>query len=75
QEEIPIEGWTRSSAIKDGAEKNVLEVRDENKKMNFYINGEFIKTVNNTNGYSGGVTGLYSGDAVQIAFSDFEIVK
>ncbi len=75
QKEIPVEGWTRSLAIKDGTQKNVLEVRDENKKMNFYINGEFIKTINNTDGYSGGVTGLYSGDAVQIAFSDFEIVK
>ncbi|MBA4184169.1 MAG: hypothetical protein H0X49_09175, partial [Acidobacteria bacterium] len=75
QEEIPVEDWTRSSAIKDGTQKNVLEVRDENKKMNFYINGEFIKTINNTDGYIGGVTGLYSGDAVQIAFSDFEIAK
>jgi hypothetical protein len=75
QEEFPVEDWTRSSAIKDGTQKNVLEVRDENKKMNFYINGEFIKTINNTDGYNGGVTGLYSGDAIQIAFSDFEIVK
>jgi len=75
REEIPVEDWTRSSAIKDGTEKNVLEVRDENKKMNFYINGELIKTINNTDGFSGGVTGLYSGDAVQIAFSDFEIAK
>ncbi len=75
QKEIAVEDWTRSSAIKDGTQKNVLEVRDKNKKMNFYINGELIKTINNTDGYSGGVTGLYSGDAVQIAFSDFEIVK
>jgi hypothetical protein len=75
QEEFPVDDWTRSSAIKDGTQKNVLEVRDENKKMNFYINGEFIKTINNTDGYNGGVTGLYSGDAIQIAFSDFEIVK
>ncbi len=75
QEEFQVEDWTRSSAIKDGTQKNVLEVRDENKKMNFYINREFIKTINNTEGYNGGVTGLYSGDAIQIAFSDFEIVK
>jgi hypothetical protein len=50
-------------------------VRDENKKMNFYINGEFIKAVDNKDGFSGGVTGLYSGDAVQAAFSDFEISR
>ncbi len=73
--EISVEGWTRSSAIKDGTQKNVLEVRDEDKKMSFYINGTFVKTIENKDGYSGGVTGLYSGDAVQIGFSDFEISK
>ena len=73
--EISVVGWTRSSAIKDGTQANVLEVRDENKKMNFYINGEFIKAFDNTDGHEGGVTGIYSGDAVQIAFSDFEISK
>ena len=74
-DEIVVVGWTRSSAIKDGTQENVLEVRDENKKMNFYINGELVKTVENKDGYSGGVAGLYSGDAVQIAFSNFEIRK
>ncbi len=43
--------------------------------MNFYINGVFIKAIDNTDGYNGGVAGLYSGDAVKIAFSDFEISK
>ena len=74
-DEIVVVGWTRSSAIKDGTQENVLEVRDQNKKMNFYINDELVKTVDNTDGYSGGVTGLYSGDAVQIAFTNFEINK
>lgn len=74
-DEIVVVGWTRSTAIKDGTQENLLEVRDQNKTMNFYINGEFIRTVGNTDGYSGGVTGLYSGDAVQIAFSDLEIIK
>ena len=74
-DEIIVESWKRSTAIKDGTQKNVLEVRDENKKMNFYINGVFIKAIDNTDGYNGGVAGLYSGDAVKIAFSDFEISK
>lgn len=74
-DEIVVVGWTRSSAIKGGIENNDLEVRDQNKKMNFYINGEFIKAFDNEDGYSGGVTGLYSGDAVQIAFSKLEISK
>ncbi len=74
-EEIVVVAWTRSAAIKDGGDENILEVRDQNKKMNFYINGEFIKTVDNEHGFDGGVTGLYSGDAVDIAFSDLEISK
>ena len=74
-DEISVVGWTRSPTIKDGTDANTLEVRDENKTMNFYINGEIVKTLPNTDGYSGGVTGLYSGDAVQIAFSDLEISK
>ncbi|MCY7376644.1 MAG: hypothetical protein LH472_11850 [Pyrinomonadaceae bacterium] len=74
-DEIVVVGWTRSAAIKDGTQENLLEVRDQDKTMNFYINGEFIRTVGNTDGYGGGVTGLYSGDAVQIAFSDLEITK
>lgn len=74
-DEIAVVGWTRSPLIKDGTDKNTLEVRDENKTMNFYINGEIVKSLANTDGYSGGVTGLYSGDAVQIAFSDLEISK
>ena len=74
-DEIVVVGWTRSSAIKDGTQPNVLEVRDENKKMNFYINGEFTKSFDNTDGHEGGVAGIYSGDGVQIAFSDLEIKK
>ncbi len=75
KDEIKIVDWTSSSAIKGGTDENVLEVRDQNKKMSFYINGEFVKSINNTDGYSGGVTGLYSGDAAQIAFSNLEISK
>ncbi len=74
-DEIVVVGWTRSNAIKNGSAENLLEVRDSDKTMNFYINGEFIRTVGNTDGYSGGITGLYAGDAVQIAFSDLEINK
>ncbi len=74
-DEIEVDGWTRASAIRDGAQENVLEVRDQNKKMNFYINGEFIEAFDNDEGFSGGVTGIYSGDAVRIAFSNLEISK
>ncbi len=74
-DEIVVVGWTRAAAIKDGTQENVLEVRDSSKTMNFYINGEFIRTVGNTDGFSGGVTGLYSGDGIEVAFSDLTISK
>jgi hypothetical protein len=73
--EIPIVEWTYSAAIKNGTLANVLEVRDQNNKMSFYINNELATTIDNTDGFIGGVPGLYSSDAIPIAFSDFEIKK
>ena len=67
--------WTNTSSIKEGSAENTLEVRDDNGKMDFYINGDMITSVRNLYGYKGGVIGIYSGDAVKIAFSDLEIRK
>lgn len=67
--------WTNSGAIKDGTQPNTLEVRDENGKMDFFINGTLITSVRNVYGFKGGVTGLYSGDKANIGFSDFQISK
>ena len=75
QQETKVEDWTDFAAIKGGTEKNILEVRDNDGKMNFYINGELATTIKNTDGYKGGVAGIYSGDALKAAFSDFEIRK
>jgi hypothetical protein len=75
QKETPLVNWTNSQAIKGGTEKNILEVRDYAGKMDFYINGELITSVKNNEAYKGGVPGIYSGDAVQVAFSDLEIRK
>ena len=73
--EIDVIKWTNSSAIKNSDDENVLEIRDQSRQMNFYINGQFITSVKNTDGYSDGVLGLYSGDAVKIAFSSLQIGK
>lgn len=73
QKETPVINWTTSAAIKGGAEKNILEVRDYPGKMDFYINGELITSVKNSGSNKIGVAGIYSGDAIPIAFSDFEI--
>jgi hypothetical protein len=73
QDEPVVVRWTNSTAIKDGTQENILEVRDINGSIDFYINGEKVNTIRNTHGYKGGVAGVYSGDAARAAFSKLEI--
>jgi hypothetical protein len=75
QDEPVIIKWTNSSAIKDGDQANVLEVRDKSGNIELYINDERITSISNTYGYKGGVPGVYSGDGVRAAFSKLEIRK
>lgn len=67
--------WTPSSAINDGDDENELEVRDEGKKLSFYINGTLVTTIDDKNGEANSVAGIYAGDGIPIAFSDLEIEK
>jgi hypothetical protein len=73
--ETDIIKWTKSTIIKNGTQKNVLEVRDKDGDITFYINDQKIDSIKNKDGYSGGVPGIYTGDAVQVAFSDLQISK
>jgi hypothetical protein len=73
KDEPVVVRWTNSSAIKDGTQENSLEVRDVNGTIDFYINGEKVNSIRNSNGYKGGVAGVYSGDAARAAFSKLEI--
>ena len=75
QKEDSVITWTKSDAIKSGSEENTLEVRDLSDKVELYINGTLVNSIKNVYGYSGGVVGLYSGDAVNIAFKNLEIRK
>ncbi len=43
--------------------------------MDFYIDGDLITSVRNIYGFKNGVIGIYSGDAVKIAFSNLEIKR
>ena len=73
QDEPVVVRWTNSSAIKDGTSENILEVRDLNGSIDCYTNGEKVTSIRNTNGFKGGVAGVYSGDAARAAFSKLEI--
>ncbi len=75
QKEENVVSWTKSTSIKEGTQENVLEVRDENVLMSFYINGDFITSLRNSDGYKDGVAGIYVGGASPIGFSNLEIRK
>ncbi|HEY0426535.1 MAG TPA: hypothetical protein VGC76_01890 [Pyrinomonadaceae bacterium] len=70
-----LTGWTDSSAIKSGSADNVLEVRDKGDKMDFYINGLLVKTVNDDDNNTSGIAGIYSSDKTPIDFSNLQIEK
>jgi hypothetical protein len=73
QDEPSVVRWTNSTAIKDGNQENVLEVRDSNGSVDLYINDVKVTSIRNTNGFKGGVAGVYTGDAARAAFSKLEI--
>ena len=73
QDEPVVVRWTNSSAIKDGSQENILEVRDKDGSIDLFINGEKVTTIRNTYGFKGGVAGVYSGDAARAGFSKLEI--
>jgi galactose mutarotase-like enzyme len=75
QKEDEAVGWTNSNFIKEGSQENVLEVRDEKGSINFYINGNFVTSIRNTDGYKGGVTGVYVGGMSPVGFSNLEIKR
>ncbi len=75
QKETSMVPWTNSTAIKDGSQEMSSEARDEGDSTELYINGQMVTSVKNNYGYKGGVAGLYSGDAVKIAFKNMEIRK
>jgi hypothetical protein len=73
--ETKLVDWTSSDAIRTGTTPNQIEVRIRDRKMDFYINGQFITTVNDTEGYLRGRVGFYTSDVGEVAFDDLEITK
>lgn len=73
--ESKLGDWTSSSAIRTGTSPNQLEVRIRDKKMDLYINGQFVTTITDTENYQRGRVGLYTSDAGEVAFDDLEVSK
>jgi hypothetical protein len=74
-DEKKVIAWTKSDSINMGSAENTIEMRDLDDKIELYINGKLVNSIKNVHGFAGGVVGLYSGDAVKIAFKDLTIKK
>lgn len=66
---------TKSSAIKSGSTPNLLEVRVKGNDLEFYVNGEYLTTITDSENYKGGRAGLYTSDTVEVAFDNLEIQR
>ena len=73
--ETNLVNTTRSSVIRAGTNTNQLEVRVKDRTLDFYINSQYITTINDAAGFLRGYVGFYSSDANEVAFNDLEITR
>ncbi len=64
---------TPSTAIRSGTNPNQLEVRIKGTDLSFYVNGQYLTKITDTENYRNGRVGLYTSDATEVAFDDLEI--
>jgi hypothetical protein len=67
--------WAKSSAIRTGTDTNQLEVRARGAELSFYINGQYLDKITDTENFKRGVAGLYTSDVTEVAFDDLEIKR
>ena len=73
--ETKLVDWSPASAVRTGTNPNQIEVRINDRKIEFYINGQYITTITDSEGYLRGRVGFYTSDAGEVAFDDLEISK
>jgi len=66
---------TKSSAIRSGSSPNQLEIRIKGTDLQFYVNGQYLTRITDTENYKRGLAGLYTSDAIDVAFDDLEITR
>jgi hypothetical protein len=67
--------WTKSKVIRSGSNPNQLEIRAQGTELTFYINGQYIDRLTDTENFKRGVAGLYTSDTSDVAFDDLEIKR
>lgn len=73
--ETKIVNWTPSSTIRTGTTPNQLEVRIHDRRLDFYINGQFVTSITDSENLQNGRVGLYTSDTTEVAFDDLEISR
>jgi hypothetical protein len=66
---------TKSSAIRSGSSPNQFEVRIRGTELSFYINGQYLTRITDSENYQTGRAGLYTSDSTEVAFDDLEIQR
>ena len=74
-EQTTVVPWTKSSVIRSGTNSNQLEVRAKGTELSFYINGQYVDRITDTENFKRGVAGLYTSDTADVAFDDLEIER
>lgn len=64
---------TKSNAIKSGSAPNELEIRVKGAELSFYVNGQFLKTIQDRENYRRGRVGFFTSDVYEVAFDDLRI--
>jgi hypothetical protein len=67
--------WAKSSVIRSGTSTNQLEVRARGAELSFYINGQYVDKITDTENFKRGLVGLYTSDTTEVAFDDLEIKR
>ncbi|HEY6802262.1 MAG TPA: hypothetical protein VI306_01670 [Pyrinomonadaceae bacterium] len=66
---------TSSTAIRSGTNPNQLEIRIKGSELSFYVNGQYLTKISDTENFQRGRVGLYTSDATEVAFDDLEITR
>lgn len=64
---------TQSDSIKTGSASNKLEIRIRDTELSFYVNGQFLTRINDSENFRRGRAGLYTSDIHEVAFDDLVI--
>jgi hypothetical protein len=73
-EKVLVE-WTDASQLRTGTSPNQLEARASSTQIAFYINGQFVQTIDADSGYAVGLAGFYTSGTEEVAFDDLQIFK